>query len=374
MFEMIVAFIFPDIPNPRILKRVKIAAKSNQVHLIYWDKLLKYKHEFSTPEDVLTKKISIKCKNGINVQRVLASNRFRKQAIDYLTDIKPDILHVCNLDMLYIAVDYKNKYKEKCKIIYEVADLKKYVFKEKNLIKNMSNSMMRNKEKQYVKFIDVLILTSEYYWDYYYKGLNIDQSKFLYIPNVPEKKLFDDFRKVKHDAFTIGFFGNIRYKVQILDLIEVIKQTKNTKLIISGYGIFMDDVIRASENCDRIEILGSFDYNKDIVHLYQKIDCVYAVYDSYNENVKIAIPNKLYEAIVCELPILVAEGTKLGEFVIRNKIGNPINSNHPSELKNEINKLRDDLNYYEEIVNNESAIKEKCFFEYYESDLESIYK
>lgn len=67
-------------------------------------------------------------------------------------------------------------------------------------------------------------------------------------------------------------------------------------------------------------------------------------------NVKVALPNKLYESILCELPIIVAKGTYLSELVEKMGVGVSVSHKDKNELKNVLTKLANDKSYYQSMV------------------------
>ena len=82
------------------------------------------------------------------------------------------------------------------------------------------------------------------------------------------------------------------------------------------------------------------------------IDCVYSVYDTSLKNVQLALPNKLYEAIKCNLPIIVAKNTKLSDIVKEWGVGMEVSDNDENELLQAIIRLKNDKEYYNTIINN----------------------
>ena len=74
---------------------------------------------------------------------------------------------------------------------------------------------------------------------------------------------------------------------------------------------------------------------------------IYSVYDADMTNVRVALPNKLYEAIYCERPIIVAKGTYLAELVERWGVGVAVDHREPKELTAVLQRMRDDAGYYQ---------------------------
>jgi len=101
---------------------------------------------------------------------------------------------------------------------------------------------------------------------------------------------------------------------------------------------------------DFIEYYGKYDYDLEIAKLYGKIDCVFSVYDADMNNVKVALPNKLYEAIYCEIPIIVAKGTYLAELVEEMGVGIAVSHTDVAGLEKALKKLATDIEYYNSLV------------------------
>jgi glycosyltransferase involved in cell wall biosynthesis len=68
-------------------------------------------------------------------------------------------------------------------------------------------------------------------------------------------------------------------------------------------------------------IHGAFRSPEDLCEIYGKIDVNFIVYDANDDNVKIALPNKLYESIAFGKPIICAKGVALAEIVESKRIG-----------------------------------------------------
>jgi glycosyltransferase involved in cell wall biosynthesis len=126
-------------------------------------------------------------------------------------------------------------------------------------------------------------------------------------------------------------------------------------VIFAGAGGTNSDYEAIRNYCSgkpHITFTGKYDYNSEILGLYERVDCVYSVYDADNPNVRIALPNKLYESIECELPIIVAKQTYLAELVKEWGVGIAVSHKSVEELKNAILTLKNDKSCYEKICNN----------------------
>lgn len=370
-----VSILISHIPNPRILKRVRSLESEFKISLIFWDRGQIEKETFEIDPINKVIKIRIDAPLGNPLKRISPLINFAFKALNVLKNSNPNIIHAANIDMLFISIIYKKIFNKKVKIVYEVADLPKYAFYESvDTFRSLIAKIMQCIEKNLTKDISMLILTSSFFGEQYFHKF-IEKEKLIIIPNVPYKNLFNRYIKQKHNKFTIGFIGSIRYVNQLTMLIDVIeKLDKGIGVFIAGSGPGYEKVLNYSKEKDFVEFYGPYNYEKEIIGLYESIDCVYSVYDTNFLNVRIALPNRLYEAIACSLPIIGAEGTMLGKFIDEYKIGFTVGSNDNEKLKNELIGLigsKDRIRYYQE---NCDKIKDGFFYEKISKKLVTEYK
>ena len=357
-------------PNPRIYKRIELEKKIFNLHVICWDK---GSNMLLPPEENGYKTHIIKI-NASNdpIKRLGPYLSFTKQARELLNFIKPELIHVQGLDMLRIAVSYKKQISNTIKIIYEVADLHRLIVGNyKSLVKKLIKKYLVYQDQKCSKEVDLVFVTSLNHIDSYCKNF-IDLDKTLCIPNIPELSVFNNYQKKQaEDEFVVGYIGSIRYKKQIKNLILAADICK-INLMIAGFEnepIEIEPLCRERAN---IEWIGRFDFNKQIADLYAKCDVIYSVYDADIENVRVAIPNKLYESVYCELPIIVAKNTYLEQIVKEWGVGIAVDHKNVDELCEAINMLKNDDVYYKKIVENCKCQRNKISLEPYNKKLKHI--
>lgn len=335
-------FLIGFLPNPRIYKRIAFASRHSDVHLICWDR---GKEMMENPEGrgISCSIISIPAGND-PVSRLIPLKQFTAQSLEILKRNKPDIIHVQGLDMLQIACKYKVRHKN-VHIIYEVADLHRLlVDKQKGVIRQVAQKYLLWQDNKCSQKIDLLIVTSQQYYDTYFASF-IPKEKMMYFPNVPDLSAFDAYtKKNSRNQFTVGYFGVIRYKTELRLLINSLKKN-NTRLIIAGYeesGTEIEELCRGRTDIDWI---GRYDFKKSAADLYSRCDCIYAVYDASMANCQVALPNKLYEAVYCELPIIVADHTHVGDIVREWNVGIPVTHDSQEAVDSAILELKDDRKY-----------------------------
>lgn len=357
--------LISHIPDPRMNKRIELLKKMYDVHLIYWNRDTL---DIWDIKDNEINNIEIKIKaNHINpVKRIIATIKFSIKAYKILNKLRANAIYTANIDMLVVPFIYK-KYKNKnIKIFYEIADINKLVLNMGKSYKDkIISKIMVCIEKKMCQYINILIVTSEKFYEVYYSKF-INSKKVIFIPNMPNLEVFKGYKN-KETEFTIGFIGAIRYKNQMKMLINSSLQVQ-CNVLFAGTGL--DNEIKDIANkYNNIEYYGKYDYDIEIKKLYEKVDCIYAVYDASLYNVKIALPNKLYEAIFCEKPIIVAKGTYLAELVEKLGVGVSVPHNDLNELSICIKKLKQDKEYYQKFVEKCKENKSMINIELYNNEL-----
>lgn len=359
-----VVFLISHIPNPRILKRINTLKDDFQITVLYWDRGLDVKENFEIDNEISVYAIQRKAPLGKSFARIIPLISFSYSAIKHLKDVKPEIIHAANLDMLLITTVFKKFFNRNTKIIYEVADLPKYCFIKKiNSSKDIIAKMLQNIEKKLTRSVSKIILTSPYFWDVYFsKFISLD--KYLFIPNAPCKSLFNNYKAKDKDGFFIGFIGSVRYVEQLKMLVDAVNELdKEIQVLIAGSGPGYAEMLEYVKGKNFVTFYGPYNYEREIVSLYETIDCVYSVYDTRFDNVKIALPNRLYEAIVCEIPIIGAKDTVLGDFIEENKIGFTVRSDNKDELKEKLLKIITSDELIDIFKKNCKRIKENYYYE-----------
>ena len=251
--------------------------------------------------------------------------------------------------MLLISSIYRHWHKQ-VKIVYEIADLHTLIIdKQTGILKKIIQAILKFLERKCLKNINLLILTSEGYYNHYYKNL-IKENKVLVVPNVPDPKYFEQYRKKEYTGKkTIGFIGSIRYREE-RDLLLQVARKCNWNVLLAGSDL-LGDTEKLVDGMENVEYSGRYNYDTEIAYLYGKCNVIFSVYNAQGENEKIALPNKLYESILCELPIIVSQGTYVGELVKNWGVGISVNNRDEKSLESALKELESE-NYYRKIQDN----------------------
>lgn len=368
---MIVLFLLTNVPSPRLNKRIKVfLEKGFDVHVVCTRRKSQdiYEPVFKNVEYSIYELDLPGVKHPF--KRLRLSNVFKKIALSKMYEILPNMIYVNSVDTLSIARTFlkrTNNDFNKVKVFYEVADLREcFIEKPKNIIKRLIFWGINIVEKKSISIVSYLVLTSmKFYESHYFKIF--DKDKVIYMPNIPDLSAFSNYSKKTSGNFVIGFIGGIRYLAQMKMLVDV-SQILNVEVLFAGAGgtsSNFEEIIKYCDGKSNVKFTGKYNYYNEISSLYSKVDCVYSVYDADNPNVKIALPNKLYESVYCELPIIVAKGTYLSEIVEKYGIGCSVSHKDPSDLICAIRNLMTDENFNSQIVNNCKLAKKMVDLEKY---------
>lgn len=349
------------VPNPRMIKRIELLEKKFDVEVIYVER---YNSDMYTFDKKNITSYSIKLNLPTSKQvlkRIITSIKYFFFILKKTKNKNYQIIYTEGLDTLILTqLCFFNK---KVQCIFEVADLREIYLK--NTIKN---KIINKIAGVFYKKINILVLTSEKFYSEYFSKY-IVKNKVIVLPNIPEKKIFEGFKRKENGKFTVGFIGGIRYLEQIKMLIDVSEELDINILLAGAGGIKeeYEEIQNYCQNKENVIITGKYDYHKEIKSLYEMVDCVYSVYDNTNLNVRIALPNKLYESIYCELPIIVAKNTYLEEIVNTLGVGKAIENRKELKilLENWKNKNKD----YLEIIENCKKNKKIINIEEYDNNL-----
>lgn len=221
----------------------------------------------------------------------------------------------------------------------------KYVYEECDLIHTYMGKLKNPLEwvdKRIIKNSVLTVTTSEGFINYHFNGVrpsNVVLAENKLNPSVlnfvvKPKKVFSS------DTISVGFVGGPRFD-SVYNFIDVFCRTfpKGFFHIYGGPVTEQFEELKKYKNCI---FHGFFKNPDDLPEIYSSIDIVVATYDTKFENVRYAEPNKIYESIYFETPIVVSSGTFLADKVKRLGIGYDINAMNDDEVVGFINGLTDE--------------------------------
>lgn len=235
----------------------------------------------------------------------------------------------------------------------------KYVYEEGDLVHTYSSSrIFRNVmewiDKKVIQHSLFTVFTSEGFIEYHFKvnsirnGIVIPNKLPKTITNLPCKTVL---RKTDIKNLHVGFVGAPRFSTIINFFRYACSSFPQHDFHVFG-GPVPEDFNDLKEFCN-MHFHGSFKTPEDLPMIYSQIDLVLSTYDTDSDNVKYAEPNKLYEAIYFETPIVVSSNTFLSKKVNRLGIGFDIEVNKENVVSfikgltlDKIVKVKENINNY----------------------------
>lgn len=226
-----------------------------------------------------------------------------------------------------------------CRCIYEISD--------------MVHSTFRTPIRQAFRMIDrwmikkslFTLITSEGFIEYLGYTLG-ENEKFVLMPNKLSEVFLNQNRPQidkTSNKLRFGFVGYYRYPNTVLRLARVIGE-KYPDMEFHFWGIgpekTLNEVKGMAEAYPNVFEHGPFKNPDDLQRVYSTFDIVACNYDAKGANERIAEPNKLYEAIFFNKPILVSDNTFLGKKVSRMGVGYVAETSSDENIKQFLNGLK----------------------------------
>lgn len=162
-------------------------------------------------------------------------------------------------------------------------------------------------EKIYIKLSDLVTAPLEIrfkiFFDQMLPNMKIVENVPLLVEDLVPSR--ENVQKIKNQI-TIGYFGGLEKQIRGLEyLVSIAEKNSNIVLKIAGDGELADFFLQKSHTFSNIIFLGKFEH-KALKKLAYDIDLYFAYYDDSKELHKVACPNKYYEHLYLEKPIIIS--------------------------------------------------------------------
>lgn len=234
-----------------------------------------------------------------------------------------------------------------------------YVYEEADVsAARVKNSFIRSSmlllDRTIIRKSKLTVFTSGGFVNYIF-GKHKKTNNYILLPNKlspyfsRNKKNEVNKTAINYNAIKFGFVGLIRYPNTIVRFAKVIgKYFPQHQFHFYGdveRKEYLDDEVKSYNN---VFFHGPFVNPTDLNSIYTAIDINVVCYDTNSGNVRIAEPNKLYESIFFETPIVVSDNTYLAEQVRTTTSGDCIDALSEEGVISYIKTLRD--GYYDATI------------------------
>ncbi|AKA71907.1 glycosyltransferase [Clostridium scatologenes] len=356
-------------PDPRVYKEAKSLTKlGHKVTILCWDRSGVY---INKPEEnidgIKIVRFFGNAQYGSGYKQAFKFLKFKKDVLEYMKNKKFDAIHCHDFDGLFIGHSINKKLK--LKLVYDEHDLfYTYFLGRPGLLNKLIYNFIILREKSMLRNVDKHIVVTPKMSEIY---KNISKEIYI-VNNAPYKNLFNNIKKIPSDKLRIGFIGSVRYYDEMKALVDASQFYKDkVEIVVCGRGIYSDKLADYSKKFSNVRIKGAYSID-ELEELYRNVDITYAFYPG--NTATISMPNKFYESIITETPIIANIKTEFGYEVQKHKIGYGISGEHlTEELKVIIANLVEDKNEKKNILENMRQIKEDYFWESNEPILNKIY-
>ena len=160
---------------------------------------------------------------------------------------------------------------------------------------------------------------------------DLDSSNNIIIYNTPfdyYSEKFDTNIEYENSFAVTGWLNNTR---GLLSILKFASENKEIKFLIVGE--FIDKNVEKKFNeLENVEYYHFMPQN-ELFKLISKCRGIFSLYDPSIEINRLAASNKLYDAMMLAIPVIVNNGIKAAEFVAKNEIGYVVNYEYDSSWK-----------------------------------------
>ena len=246
---------------------------------------------------------------------------------------KPKVVHACDLEAMPPCYLYKIIFRTK--LIFDVFDRYAMAYSpRKNIFFKKLYSLTNSFEERLAEGADILVSVS----DELINTFRRKPKSCIAILNCAEDHIIAKYAKSdKETKFTIAFTGHVRRNRGLEPLIAAIKDLKTVTLVVTGR-TEDKELLSKIRTFSNVKYLGFLEH-KEVLNIEASSDAIVALYnlDAYAQN-KYVMGNKLFEAMMCGVPIITNVAT---EIVKETQCGIIVDYYDIDQIRNAIVSLRD---------------------------------
>jgi len=261
-----------------------------------------------------------------------ASSYLKRMRVEY-GDLRKVIKEMRGEDVVYyfITSDMALLYylmRGKQRYIYEEGDIRHTYFKS-GLLRHFFEYL----DKRIIRKSLLTVLVSKGFAVFHYgSGRVPDNVTFIFNKLTPSVLTlpYNRTRIPEAEHLKIGFVGSVRFD-SVYNFAKVMCNSF-PQHEFHFYGNVVDEKFYQLKSFANCFFHGAFSNPSDLPEIYSGIDVVLSTYDVRYDNVRYAEPNKIYESIYFEVPIIVSDGTYLSDRVSELGTGYSVNAMDDAEV------------------------------------------
>lgn len=359
----------------RVLKEARTLVQNGyEVEVLAWDRENEFlDREYDEIDGIKIKRFFPKAKYGSGKKQIFSFIKFIFEVRDYLKNKDFNYLHCHDLDGLIVGFFCKTKNN---KLVY---DSHEFFTGYKGIYINKKIYFL---EKILMKKVDKIISVSESICKKLQEIYNLEELPTLirnipyYYENSKKKNLLRKEFNISGDKIILLYQGGFSKGRGIEKIIESLKYLPEKYiLVLIGKGNLKDEILKLIQenNLQGRVYIKNFVSNEKLLQYTNSADIGIYFMQKTSLNHWYALPNKLFEFIQGELPIICSNFPDMKNIVKKYRIGESVDYNNQEELINKIQTIflrNNSINYLENL----KITKKDLCWENEEKKLLELYK
>ena len=253
-----------------------------------------------------------------------------------------DILHCNDLITLPIGFIVKKFFNKHIKIIYDAHEYET----ETNGLSGPKKILIKKLERLLIPYVDKVICVSDAIANEYVKSYNIPKPELvLNVPKYTDITKKDIFRKklgINPNQTIFLYQGSLNRGRGVELIIRTFKELDdNSVIIFMGYGELEESIKAVAKQCTNIYYHEAVNPNI-LLDYTSSADFGIATIEDTCLSYRYCLPNKMFEYIMAEVPIIVSNLPEMKKIVKEYNIGVFVKEHNKQDIKNaliEVKKL-----------------------------------
>ena len=208
-------------------------------------------------------------------------------------------------------------------------------------------------EKLFIKKSDYVIATGQMDTEYLKDEFKLNNT--LLLRNLPryykpsEKTDLHSQLGIDKNKKLLLYQGMLLKGRGIEKIFSVLNQLTDCVFLIAGGGDFekyYKNLAAEMNVTDQVYFLGKFK-QEDLPKLTASVDVGFALIENLSKSYYYALPNKLFEYIMAEVPVIVSDLPQMKQVIEKYDVGFAVDYDDDSQIINVIKRLTEDKNLYE---------------------------
>lgn len=309
------------------------------------------------------------------LKTLLGMLKYRKKIYSYGLKIKPDIISAHNLFSLSIGYKIKRKiekkYKKQCKIVYDSHELTTEIagFRQSSWFYQL---MVERNEKKHIRKSDAVMVVNDSIAKHNYEKYKLKKMPYV-VRSIPESKIvmskhnhFREILNIKSDKVILLYQGGIQKNRGIENMVLALnKLNTNFVLVLLGFDVnsMLQKILELAEkNAVKERVYFLQGVSQALLPEYSNsADIGLCLNENTSLNQYYCLPNKVFEYINANIPILCSDFPEMAKIVNEYGVGEIVEYNNIEKIVETINNMLEGKRYLMYKQNMKKAQEDLCW-------------